>query len=102
MVLDRVKLIMAISNPDKDALINEIIGNFTNAVNLYCGTDTLPTQLEYVVVEATISRMNRIGSEGLKSENIDVIGLTYIEDILEPYKPYMDAYKQSNKKVRFL
>ena len=93
---------MAITSNEKDAIINEFISNFTNAVNLYCGTETLPKQLEFIVVESTIARMNRVGSEGLKSENIDVIGLSYIEDILEPYQPYMDAYKQSSKKVRFL
>lgn len=101
-MLERVKTVMAITSNEKDAIINEFISNFTNAVNLYCGTETLPKQLEFIVVESTIARMNRVGSEGLKSENIDVIGLSYIEDILEPYQPYMDAYKQSSKKVRFL
>jgi hypothetical protein len=101
-MLGRVKTVMAISNTEKDAIINEFISNFTNAVNLYCGTESIPMQLEYVVVESTVARMNRVGSEGLKSENIDVIGLNYIEDILEPYKPYMDSYKQSAKKVKFL
>lgn len=101
-ILTRVKNIMDIKNQEKDIILGELIEVMTNAVNLYCGAETLPIQLEFVVVEATIARYNRLGSEGLKSENIDVIGLSYIEDILEPYKPYMDAYKQTNKKVKFL
>lgn len=93
---------ITMDNTEKDAIMNELISNFTQAVNLYCGTETLPVQLEFVVVESTISRLNRIGSEGLKSENIDVIGLTYIEDILSPYHLYMDAYKKSVSKIKFL
>lgn len=101
-MLERIKTILNLTSNDKDAILTEFIGNFTSAVNLYCGTESLPVQLDFVVVESTIARYNRLGSEGLKSENIDVIGLTYIEDILSPYTPYMDAYKKSVTKVKFL
>lgn len=105
-LLERVKLILGIDIVDysKDDVLNEFINNFSQAVNLYCNTTTLPLQLEYIVVECSISRYNRMGSEGLQSEGIDVISSTYVLDILEPYKPYMDAYRSTNslKKVKFL
>ena len=101
-LLSRVKLIMNITDTSRDAVISELLNNITGAVLLYCGAEELPTALEFVVVEATVSRMNRLGSEGLKSENIDVIGLNYIEDTLSPYVPYLDSVKKSMKKVRFL
>lgn len=101
-MLERVKLILALSDTSKDLILEEFISTFTQAVNLYCRTVTLPIQLEFVVVECTIARYNRLGSEGLKSENIDVIGLTYQEEIIAPYKPFMDAYKKTLNKVKLL
>jgi Phage gp6-like head-tail connector protein len=98
-MLNRVKTILAIepSNAEKDTILNEFISNFSNAVNLYCGTTDLPLTLEFIVVEAVIARYNRLGSEGLTKEDIDVISLTYQEEILKPYMTYMDAYKSNNK-----
>ncbi|MCD4839734.1 phage head-tail connector protein [Neobacillus sedimentimangrovi] len=97
-----MKTILALNNSDKDSILNEFIVNFTNAVNLYCGTETLPKELEFVVVECTIARYNRLGSEGLSQEQIDSIGSSYQSNIITPYLPYMDSYKNSRKKVKFL
>lgn len=95
--MDTVRRVEAIiGRKDEDGLIESLVFNIQDAVNLYCGTLSVPEQLRFVVIEATVSRYNRLGAEGFKSENIDIISQTYIEDVLEPYKKYMDSYKNSN------
>lgn len=101
-LLARVKTILDLNDGTKDGTLIEFINNFAQAVNLYCGIDSLPLELEFVVVECTVSRYNRLGSEGLSQEQIDAIGTSYQTDIFTPYKQYMDAYKKSIKKVKFL
>lgn len=101
-MLNKIKLIMGLNDSDQDSIINAFIEGFSSQISVYCNTSELPEQLQFIVIEATVSRMNRLGSEGLKSESIDVIGFNYIEDLLEPYKLYLDNYKKTAAKVKFL
>ena len=79
-----------------DDILNEFIGNFVQMINVYVGADTFPTELEFVVVECTVARYLRMGSEGYDSESIGEISITY-QDILTPYIPYLDTYKSTIK-----
>ena len=55
-----------------------------------------PEEMNYIILDVSIIRFNRIGSEGLSSEN-DFAG--YMDDI----RAYLDDQKESKKgKVRFL
>lgn len=102
-ILDRVLNILNVGGGEI-SVITQLIQNQIDAVNLYCGTTTLPTELEYVVVETTIARYNRLGSEGYSQEQIDALGTSYAQDLLAPYKPSMDRYirRKHPKKVRFI
>lgn len=102
-ILIRVQNILNVG-AEKDMVLNELITNQTDAVNLYCGTTTLPTELEFIVVETTIARYNRLGSEGYSQEQIDSLGTSFAQDLLAPHKPSMDRYVKNNKsnKVRFI
>ncbi|WP_026565889.1 phage head-tail connector protein, partial [Bacillus sp. UNC41MFS5] len=87
-----IKTILGLSDTSKDVILNALYTNIESAVKLYINSDTAPAELVWVINEATIARYNRVGSEGLTQENIDVIGLTYQADVLDVYKPYLDAY----------
>lgn len=100
--LEMMKLILGIEDDEKDSVLLAIINIQTNAVLTEIGTEELPTQLEYIVTETAIARYNRIGSEGLKSENIDVIGQTFLVDLLEPYAKTLKSFKVANAKVRMI
>lgn len=75
-------------------VIEELIINQMDALEVKLGTD-VPKQLEFVVVETSIARYNRLGSEGLKSEGIDVISQSFIEDVFEPYLTAITDYKRT-------
>ena len=98
IILTRVKAILGIEN--KDDLLSYLIENQIQALLVILGEEVLPESLTYIVVETTIARYNRLGSEGLKSEGIDVISQSFIEDLLSPYQSQLNAYsKTKNKNV---
>ena len=89
MLLNRIKTLLGI--PDNDELIYEITELTKSKILNYINEAELPLELEFVLVELTIQRYNRIGSEGIASESVDGKSVSY-EDIFENYKPYLDDY----------
>lgn len=89
MLLNRIKTLLGI--PDNDELIYEITELTKSKILNYINEVELPLELEFVLVELTIQRYNRIGSEGIASESVDGKSMSY-EDVFENYKPYLDDY----------
>lgn len=54
---------------------------------LMLGQSVIPEALSFIVVEVTISRFNRIGSEGVSSHSVQGESLTWTDD---DFKPYLD------------
>ena len=97
MLLNRIKILLGI--PDNDELIYEIIELTKSKILNYINEVELPLELEFVLVELTIQRYNRIGSEGIVSESVDGKSVSY-EDVFENYKPYLDDYISRNGKSK--
>ena len=89
MLLNRIKTLLGIT--DNDELIYEITELTKSKILNYINEVELPLELEFVLVELTIQRYNRIGSEGIVSESVDGKSVSY-EDVFENYKPYLDDY----------
>ena len=89
MLLNRIKTLLGIT--DNDELIYEITELTKSKILNYINEAELPLELEFVLVELTIQRYNRIGSEGIVSESVDGKSVSY-EDVFENYKPYLDDY----------
>jgi hypothetical protein len=89
MLLNRIKTLLGV--PDNDELIYEITELTKSKILNYINEVELPLELEFVLVELTIQRYNRIGSEGIASESVDGKSVSY-EDVFENYKPYLDDY----------
>ncbi|MGH0775288.1 phage head-tail connector protein [Bacillus mobilis] len=109
MNIDGIKLILGITDSLKDSLLFKFKSFGELAVCSYIGAPaySLPSELEWIVEEYTVIRYQRLGSEGLKEEQIDeALSLKFQEDILSNYYPFLDSYKakmQPNQnKVRFL
>lgn len=105
-MLEKIKRMLELSDDSKDPIINDIIEIMSQYVMSYCGIDEIPKQLEFIVVETSIIRYNRLGAEGLSSESIDVIKSDYVADIMSNYYVAMDKYMASmnenpSKRIRF-
>lgn len=96
-ILTRVQTILGVEG--KDALLQVLIQNQVEAILLLIKEEVLPDSLAYIAVETTIARYNRLGSEGLQSEGIDVISQTFIEDLMAPYQAQLNNYVSEKNKT---
>ena len=94
--LARIKTLTGVFEQDK--LLIEIIQVIEEKILLYLGLNEVPSALGWIVVELSIARFNRIGSEGMSSESVDGGTSSYIEDELGQYKVYLDEYIRRNTK----
>ena len=91
MLLNRIKVLLGINDYDNAELINEIIELTKSKILNYIDKTELPEELEFVLVELSIQRYNKIGSEGISSESVDGKSASYEADF-EGYKHYTDHY----------
>ena len=93
MLLNRIKTLLSIEGNEN--LITEIV-NITEAKILnYINASEMPKELEFVLIELSVQRFNRIGSEGIASESIDGKSVSYDDDFTG-YKHYLDDYISRN------
>ena len=53
------------------------------------------TDLNYIIVEVSIVRFNRIGSEGTKSHTVEGESMSFRDSDFDEYKDDIRAYKES-------
>ena len=95
MLLNRIKVLLGINDYDNAELINEIIELTKSKILNYIDKTELPKELEFVLVELSIQRYNKMGSEGISSESVDGKSVSYEADF-ESYKHYLDDYISKN------
>ena len=93
MLLNRIKTLLQIN--DNDELIYEIVEITKEKILNYINEKELPKELEFVLIELSVQRFNRIGSEGIASESIDGKSVSYDDDFIG-YKHYLDDYISRN------
>ena len=97
MLLNRVETLLGVFNNSN--LVNEIIELTKEKILNYINEDELPRELEFVLVELSIQRYNRIGSEGIASESVDGKSVSY-EDDFENYKQDLKNYMNKKNNSR--
>ena len=106
-MLEKIKALLGIETEERDSLLNIIIELTTSRLKMLLGGADVPADLVHVVVEVSVARFNRIGSEGLSTHTVEGESLTYSESDFEPYSAEIQAYlnkqaENSRGKVRFL
>ena len=69
------------------------------------GADTIPAQLEYIVVNVTVARFNQIGDEGKSSMTIEGESASWLTDLFQPFEADIQRYVNSSVqggKITFL
>lgn len=100
-----IKTILGFKDDTNDELLNAIISLTTARLLLLIGaTGDVPESLQYIVVEVTIARFNRIGSEGLNSHTVEGESMSWSDGDFEPFENDIRNYLAENGKgkVRFL
>ena len=93
MLLNRIKTLLNIEGNEN--LIYEIVNITESKILNYINASEIPKELEFVLIELSVQRFNRIGSEGRASEVVDGKSIHYDEDFTG-YKHYLDDYISRN------
>lgn len=94
-MLEQVMILLGISDPTEEvtSLLNTIISITSQRLLLRLGVSDVPAELEYIVVEVSIVRYNRIGSERLSSHNVEGESMSWnSEDDFKPYLSEINAW----------
>ena len=92
-MLDKVKRLIGITDELQDELITDII-NVTERrllARLGCLKE-IPIELEFIVVEVSVKRFNRIGSEGLAKKTVEGLTKEFSADDFEEYEADIAEY----------
>ena len=110
-MLDNLKLLLGIDieteDTDLDSKLCLIISNTTARLKVLIGGIDPPKELEHIILEVSVIRYNKIGSEGLSSHTVEGESLSFSEDDFEPFSAEIQAFLDSQVdatrgKLRFL
>lgn len=108
-MLDNLKSMLGIDPKDnsRDNVLNIILDVTRQRLKVLLGMIDPPKSMDYIVLEVSVKRFNRIGSEGASSHTVEGESVTYFDsDFVEfssEIQAFLDAQKDSKRgKVRFL
>lgn len=83
-VIDDVKALLG-DIDGKDDLLYVIIKLTENRLKLLLNVENVPSGLEYIITEVSLSRFNRIGSEGLSSHTVEGESLSFNDNDFDAF-----------------
>ena len=108
-MLENIKLLLGIAaeDTDLDTKLKLIVSNTTARLKLLLGGIDPPEEMNHIILEVTIMRFNRIGSEGLSSHSVEGESLSFTDSDFDGFmteiQAWLDSQKESTRgKVRFL
>lgn len=96
--LATIKSMLSIDDNLNDKVLNNILVLIAQRMSNLIG-QSVPPELKYILVEASISRFNRVNDEGKTSSSESDVHNTYEVDDLAPFKSDIDAWLQENGKT---
>ncbi|WP_313310170.1 phage head-tail connector protein [Lactococcus taiwanensis] len=66
-------------------------------LNLGYNVKEVPTELEYVVLEVSLKRFNRIGQEGMQSYSQEGLSMTFSESDFDEYANEIESWRISKE-----
>ena len=108
-MLNNLKLMLGIDKNDtgRDELLNQLISIATARLKLLLGGIEPPESMNHIILEVSIIRFNKIGSEGMGSHTVEGESLSFTENDFAAFADEIQAFlntQQDNArgKVRFL
>lgn len=108
-MLDELKMLLGFEESDtsQDRKLQLMLNSAKSRLKVLLGGLDPPEEMNYIIIEVTIIRYNRIGSEGFTSHTVGGESITVSDDDFAGYKDDIQAYLDSQKnatkgKVRFL
>ena len=103
-MLTRVKMVLGIKTDEHDTLLNQLIANAEVILLSNVGVEYVITHeplLQVIVEEMVVERFNRLGAEGMTSQDIEGYSKSFDKASFEKYSDYIELFHKSkglNKK----
>lgn len=95
-MLNDLKIMLGIVNDDSmDDKLNVILDTTKARLKVLLGGIEVPSCLNHIILEVSIIRFNRIGSEGLSSHSVEGESLGFVEDDFSQFQDEIKAYLES-------
>ena len=107
-MLEQIKQLLGLTeDASRDDLLATIMNLATARLKLLIGGIEPPEELEHIIVELSVARFNKIGSEGLSSHSVEGESLSFTENEFAPFsaeiQAFLDGQKENSRgKVRFI
>lgn len=96
-LVQKVKTILGIEDTVQDDVLTLIVELINGRLAQKLGQKKVPAELQYIVIEASVSRFNRISDEGKKSSGENDVSATWQTDDLAPFASDIDKWIEDNK-----
>ena len=108
-MLDKLKTLLGIDATDtsQDTKLQLLVQMAAARLKILLGGIDPPEEMEHIILEASVVRFNRIGSEGLSSHTVEGESLAFSESDFDGFASEIQAFLESQDKntrgrVRFL
>lgn len=81
------------NDEDLDAKLNWILNTTRSRLKVLLGGIDPRDDLDYIIIEVSIVRYNRIGSEGTQSHTVEGESTSFLSSDFDPYMDDIQAYK---------
>lgn len=106
-MLEKLKKLLSIEDDKQDDILEIIVDGTRRRLQSLLGGVEPPEELDYIVLDVSLIRFNRIGSEGLTSHSVDGESQSWSTDDFAGYREdiqnWLDNQKEAVKgRVKFL
>ena len=89
--------------PEEYSRVELFVEDAARAIKIAIRKSSIPKELEWICEEMAVVRYRKFGSEAAKSETVDGYSVTFVDDMIAPYKTILDDYVASaGRKLRTL
>lgn len=92
-MIEQTKRLIGITDELQDVMITDIL-NITEArlKRKLNTTESIPSEMEYIVIEVSIKRFNRIGAEGMTKKTLEGLTQEFSEDDFKEFESDIAEY----------
>lgn len=106
-MLENLKEFLGITDTDRDNLLKLIISNTTARLKMLLGGVEPEEDMDHIILDVSIIRFNRIGSEGLSSHSVEGESLSFNDNDFSGYMDEINAFLKAQEeskhgRVRFI
>lgn len=105
-MLENVLIKLGILNDhtaDEYSRVELFVEDAERAIKIAIRKSEVPKELEWICEEMAIVRYRKFGSEAATSESVDGYSVSFVDDMIAPYKSILNDYVASNgRKLRAL